>query len=646
MTEGGAGSFDECVELEIFDPSGAGEIARIDDATRINGRRYDTAAEMMAILKDAAIIQFIETKPSCLGAIRFDTEPLQAKKGIAYTEISQELPVFYRYSDDIRQPFAPAYLADGYVYDTQYSAYGTIITNMSFAGKTAVIQQIFTEVQVAFDTQSIMVDPVFSAGDVSYTAVLSDHIGTIANLQGMGDAVVFEGLPNQTHDYTITLSSDTSDTRQIAVQTVQAESCTAYLNRYADGWDEIAVLEVLDTAGIQQLWLTEDSIVNGQSSDIWIDEIDTLLQDAKIVHYVKADDGSIASLWFAERQQPTTFAAITVDNPEFPKDMPILYLRFLDDSEQTESLPPYLQSGYTYQMDVYQDAAIIRDMTYTMGSSTIKAFDAVVFPGLYEQSIECWAEFDTSGGQYTAQLWENGILTAEQTAAQGDTVVFEHLPAQAHTYTVRFFAEGSDTREMTVEMAQVQFKSATIGTIAAVESEEQDAMQMVASVMENGKLYTYAFHPDATLPDGSPVTEKQVARMAVSIAADDTDTVRHPVLFSLNQNQEITHMRYVEPVVITQTAQTEGRRDISYVMTLFNADTAQQQYAAPCAAVYRGKELISVRTYEKMPVGEDAVIADTIVLEDAVQTDMPLTVKAIWIADLNSLHPLMVRDIK
>ena len=162
MTEGGAGSFDECVELEIFDSSGAREFARIDDATRINGRRYDTAAEMMAILKDAAIIQFMETKPGCLGAVRFDTEPLQAKKGIAYTEISQELPVFYRYSDAIRQPFAPPYLADGYVYDMQYSAYETIITNMSFAGKTAVIQRIFTEVRVAFDTQSIMVNPVFS----------------------------------------------------------------------------------------------------------------------------------------------------------------------------------------------------------------------------------------------------------------------------------------------------------------------------------------------------------------------------------------------------------------------------------------------------------------------------------------------------
>lgn len=662
MEESGS-AFDEAVAIELFFPDGDRGVVIAEDITRINGRRYETAAEMMEVLESALVIQFVETESGYLDTVRFDTERPVVQNGVSCAEIPQELPLFYRYSDGMSQLFAPPYLADGYTYDIACSAYGAIITNMSYSGKQAVIHRVFTDVNMAFETQSIMVNPVFSAGDLPFTAVLSDETGTIAALQSLGEAVVFEDLPNQTHDYTITLSSEQSDTRQIAVQTVRADVYTGYLNRYATGsaWEKIAVLEVLDAAGTRQLQLTEDSVVNGQSSNKWDDILDELLQGVKIVQYIKADDGSIASLRFAQDQSSQQFMDVRYDDTvqwfdglvSLPKK-PLLYIRDDGDSNQPISAPPYLNSGYLYRLEHFQDAIVIRDMTYMGSNSTIEVFDAVVMPGLYEQSVECWAKFSTDieaapfavpAAQYTVQLWREGKLLEEQMAARGDTVIFEHLPAEAHTYTVRFFAEDSDTREMTVETAQINIRSAVVGTIAKAEAEEPGTGQMVASVMENGRLHTYAFHPDATLPDGSPVIEKQASRAAAPVLEEGTGA-RQRVLFSLNQNQEITHMRYAEPVVITHTEQVEGQLKISYVLTMFNADTIQQQSVTPCAAVYRGNEMVGVRIYDTMPVGEDGVVADTIVLDDVVQPEVPLTVKAIWLTDLTSLHPLSLLDME
>lgn len=642
-------AFDDIAALKLYTPNGTESVVYLTEQTLINGRRYQTAPEMLDALENAVIIQYIFADSEYLATVRFDEAEPENRQNITADEIPPGA-VFYQCPDDASQPFAPPYLHEGYRYNAAVYTYGTIITNITYPGKPAVIQHIATAVADTFETKTIYVEPLFSENNITYTAVLRDESGEVETQTGSGE-LAFENLPNTTQSYTIVLSSEQSDTRQVTVQTTQAEIHTAYLNRYEDGGvlQVLATLELYNGSTVEHLKLTENSRINGQLGRHLETDIDTLLQDVVIVEYIKANETTIAAMRFTKNSQPVRYESVGFSqetnwfsDATIPQNLPVLHIQSADNPAMAVSKTPYLHPDYTYQLEVYPQAVIIRGMTYIKGSNTIQDFHATVVPGLYQQSIEGWAQFSQPVTNYTTELLDRETLLQRQTIPADEIAVFENLPPQAHSYTVRFYADGSDTREITVETAEFTRKRATLSSIIETIT-EQGAPQLSAAVMENGILHTYPFSASATLPDGSLVSEEKNTKLRTAPQAVKPN-FRPAVLFSLNDKQQISRMRYAQPIVITDVQTTAGQLQISYVMTLLNADTDAQTSVTPCAAFYCNDRLIAVRTYDTLPLGEEKIISDTITIAaDALSPDQ-ITCKALWLDTFTSLRPLQMHN--
>ena len=645
-------AFDDIAALKLYTPDGTESIAYLTEQTLINGRRYQTVPEMLDALEHAVIIQYIPADSEYLAAVRLDEAEPENLQNIAADEIPPGA-VFYRCPGDAPQPFVPPYLHEGYRYNVAVYTYGAIITDMTYPGKPAVIQHIATTVADTFETKTIYVEPLFSENNITYTAVLRDESGELETQTGSGE-LAFENLPNTTQSYTIALSSEQSDTRQVTVQTTQAEIHTAYLNRYEDRYEAsfeqvLATLELYNGSTVEHLKLTENSRINGQLGSHLETDIDTLLQGVVIVEYIKANETTIAAMRFTKNSQPIRYESVGFNqetnwfsNAAIPQNLPVLHIQSTDNPAMAVSKTPYLHPDYTYRLEVYPQAVVIRNMTYSKGSNTIQEFHAAAVPGLYQQSIEGWAQFSQPVTNYTVELLDGETSLHQQTIPADEIAVFENLPPQAHSYTVRFYADGSDTREITVETAEFTRKRATLSSIVETIT-EQGTPQLAAAVMEDGIIHTYPFSASATLPDGSLAAEEKTARLRTAPQAVKAN-FRPAVLFSLNDEQQISRMRYAQPIVITDVQADAGQLQISYVMTLLNADTDAQTSVTPCAAFYCNDRLIAVHTYNTLPLGEEKIISDTITIAaDALSPDQ-ITCKALWLDTFTSLRPLQMHN--
>lgn len=643
------------IAIQLYAADGTMEIYQADENTVINQMQYETAEELTNALEDAVIIEYISTQPGYLDNIRFTASLPVSYQDVSY-DVSEQcfsnpaipkgLSVFYPTSQDPLR-FIEAYLQAGYTYDLDVYSCGIVIRNIEYPGKSTIIKNPFITVFNLLESKSISVNPVFSAGDIPYTAELLDE-GNIRDVKTGTGELVFEGLPNQTHSYTVRLSSAESDTREFTVDTLKSTAETAYLNRYsADGWNSY-VLELFDAETKELLTITRDTIVNHQPYSEWEYTLEDDLRQVKFVQFIRGADATIQTLQF-NAQQPIIYEAVRYNSAdakfsheEIPAGLPVFHIYDAQEPKQARAEKPFLKEGYSYQLAVYPEAILILDISNPQGTNIIQDLNITVIPGFYEQSIQVSAEFKNPIDSYTVQLLEGNQLLEEQNTMQNNSVLFEHVPNETHQYTIRIFAPGSDTREETVTIQQAISKYALLSTTAKTTDALTGNIQIFAAILENGVLHSYPFSPEATLPDGTPVTDIQIARKNSNTIIQQAKN-KLPVTYTLNDKNEISRMRYTQPAVITDCQNTNGRWQISYVLTMYNADIETQTTVTPCAAIYQSEQLIAVRTFQAVPVGEDCVVSDTVTLDIPLSEEQPLTVRPFWWDSFSSMYPLTTR---
>lgn len=210
---------------------------------------------------------------------------------------------------------------------------------------------------------------------------------------------------------------------------------------------DVLQVKIAGTDGVETIYTSKGQIkINGQAYDIFDmgEDLIPLIPERAIAKFALNTDGILTAIVYEDALQ--TYSAVTYDTEtktfsgldSATASLPVFY------SYNDLNLPPYLDGNHKYDIEVYDYAINITDMTAIKEEQTIKftnVFSGITPVFLQAIGLECEATIEdciVKGQLYNS---DGNLLSETETEGTRNPLEFYTLPNTDASYTLKFWLE-------------------------------------------------------------------------------------------------------------------------------------------------------------------------------------------------------------